>query len=55
MFIAIDTYTVSFRSINHKHSVRGLAEEYGGGGHEYAAACALKKDNRSEILKKFLL
>ena len=55
VFIAIDTYTVSFRSINHKHSVRGFAEEYGGGGHEYAAACALKKDNRSEILKKFLL
>ena len=30
-------------------------EEYITNMAEYAAACALKKDNRSEILKKFLL
>ena len=55
VLVAIDTYTVSFRSLNHKHSVREFAENYGGGGHEFAAACTLKKDNRSEILNRFII
>ncbi|MBR1818014.1 MAG: hypothetical protein IJ772_04100 [Bacilli bacterium] len=55
VLIAIDSYTVSFRSLNHKYSVRKIAESYGGGGHDFAAACALKKDNRSELLKRFML
>ena len=32
-----------------------FAENYGGGGHEFAAACTLKKDNRSEILNRFII
>lgn len=42
MLIAADNKTVSFRSLKSIVEVRSLAEKFGGGGHQKAAACPLK-------------
>lgn len=50
----INSWFVSFRSMKGYQEVKQIAEELGGGGHEYAAAALMKGENDEEILNRVL-
>ena len=52
MMVCMDHHSISFRSIN-DCNVREIAEEYGGGGHDKAAACNLRE--KEELIYEIIL
>ena len=48
--IALDNDQISIRSLKSNNYARILAEKYGGGGHDTAAAIPLDYNNKSKIV-----
>lgn len=49
-----DSWFVSFRSMKGYQEVKQIAEELGGGGHQYAAGVLMRGENDEEILNRVL-